>query len=110
MPNQQRARAKTARTYSLTWQRLYRIIWLRRSSHMSEMEHLRGLGPWGLQAAEHWRKHLPRLYRTLQMSGELRETLLRAETNAVNRNEQLMRQGTSAEAARELALAEFIFR
>ena len=67
------------------------------------------LRAWGKLAEKHWRNHLPLLYKGLRETGALKPALAIAQETAADRYSQLVDQGTHPEAARELAMKEFLF-
>ena len=67
------------------------------------------LREWGKIAERHWRNHLPLLYKGLKETGALKAALAIAQESAADRFTQLVEQGTHPEAARELAMKEFLY-
>ena len=68
-----------------------------------------GLTAWGQIAEKHWRKNLPGLYRGLKTIGALLPAVVIAQENAKDRYSQLIEDGAHPEAARELAMKEFLY-
>ena len=67
------------------------------------------LGSWGNIAEKYWRQNLPGLYRGLKQRNVLLAALVLAQENAADRYVQLIEQGVHPEAARELAMKEFLY-
>ena len=64
---------------------------------------------WGRIAERHWRNHLPLLYKGLKETGTRVPALAIAQESAGDRYAQLVEQGVHPEAARELAMKEFLY-
>ncbi len=63
---------------------------------------------WGEMAREHWKKHLPNLYRGLKEEGTLERMLNCAQENAVDLYIKLTDKGAAPHTAREIVLPEYI--
>ena len=67
------------------------------------------LGPWGLQAKEHWKEHRPKMYRQLEESGRLEDALYAAQELTVAAMADLIERGVNWYQAWELIREEWLF-
>lgn len=66
------------------------------------------LTSYGHQALSHWQQHRPKMYRRLQLNGQLKKAALDAQEKAKTRTADLVRAGSDLDSAREAALREFV--
>ena len=66
------------------------------------------LGPWGVEAIDHWKANLPKYHAYLTSLNSLKEAAAIAEHNAKEMDAKLASQGVDPYAAREIVMKEFI--